>query len=221
MLRLVSGKKIEDYSADALHKLAAEYANVHIDIGTGDAKFLLKKSKVEPETLLIGLDAAQDSLKTGAQKAARKPSRGGAPNVRLFQANVLSEPLPELARIATSISVNFPWGDLLTACALPQHDALQKFALWAKPKAAFSAYLNLHTFQTEHLRTQFALPDVDEKFVADIMVPAYAKAGWHVENIQWLSAEDLQNHGSSWAGRLTKRSGRDTLFLAGVLNHGA
>jgi 16S rRNA (adenine(1408)-N(1))-methyltransferase len=218
MLRKVASKSVEQISDADLQAIIADYEKVHIDVGTGDAKFLLKKSKTEPNTLFIGLDAALDSLQVGAQKAARKPSRGGAPNVVLFQANVLTEDLPDLAGTATSLSVNFPWGDLLVACAVSDSSALKRFASWCKSKVPFDMFLNLHTFQTDHLREQFTLPEVSPEFVEETLKPAYAKSGWSVEQIEWLSSQDLKKHGSSWAGRLTKRSGRDTLYLGGTLN---
>ena len=94
-----------------LAALRAEYANCAVDVGTGDARFAYHLASERPDWLVIGLDALDEPMGEIAYKAARKPARGGRPNLVLLRAAI--EALPaELAQIADEVDVLLPWGAL-------------------------------------------------------------------------------------------------------------
>lgn len=188
-----------------------------VDFGCGDGMLPYRLAKENPEVFYIGIDAARESLAVASAKAAKKPSRGGAENVVFLCANVLEALV--LEHIADEIQWNFPWGSLMYALVCPD-ESLTHMKAVAKERALFKFYLNLYVFENDTQRTDMGLPEVDEGFIQNTLIPQWQKLGLITEKFSFLSAEDLKKHPSTWAGRLVRRSGRNTLFLQGHVHHG-
>ena len=63
-----------------------------VDVGTGDAHFAYHLASERPDWLVVGLDALDEPMGEIADKAARKPAKGGRPNLVLLRGAV--EALP-------------------------------------------------------------------------------------------------------------------------------
>jgi len=85
---------------------------VHLDIGTGDGRFVRHVAQNQPHSLVIGLDACRENL--------HEVSRRAPANAIFVIANAQTLP-PELDSTATQITINFPWGSLLEG--LVENDA--------------------------------------------------------------------------------------------------
>src|SRR5918911_2592387 len=118
------------------------YAEVVVDLGTGDGKFVLREARARPEVLFVGLDALDEATRESASRAARKPARGGAPNAVFLTADATSPPSALRGR-ASLVTVNFPWGSLLRAVAEPRPSALREIVALLRPGGRLVALLNL------------------------------------------------------------------------------
>ena len=206
----IIGKKSHPLSLDDLRAKAAEYQYVHIDLGTGDGLFAWRLAKQSPDTFVIGIDAARESLREGSARAAKKPARGGAPNAVFLCMNVLE--MPEgLEAFADVVYINFPWGSLLQAVARPFEENLHQFAALVKDDGILEQHINLHVFNDAEQRHNLGLPELDDAFLVDTLFPIYEKCGLKVKSHHFTPSGQKVDVASTWGGRLTRRSGRPTL----------
>lgn len=118
------------------HDLAARlagYADVLIDLGTGDGRFVRHVAATCPTTFAIGVDACRENL--------RAASRRAPDNALYLIANALA--LPDgLDGLATRLTVNFPWGSLLAALLAGDPALVERLAGLARPGALVEVRLN-------------------------------------------------------------------------------
>ena len=104
-MRGIKGKSVREIDAASVAVWAADYREVTIDLGTGDGRFVRETATRNPAMAVIGVDACQPNL-------SQRP-RGAPENALFIVADALSLP-GDLHGLATSVTVNFPWGSLLT-----------------------------------------------------------------------------------------------------------
>lgn len=211
-LERIIGKKSYPFTRDELRTLVAQYDNVHIDLGTGDGLFVWRLARTEglERTLVIGLDASRESLAKASARCVKKPARGGAPNAIFFCVNVL-EMGDVFDALADRVSINFPWGSLLQAAAIPFDDAIAGFVKLLKPAACLDVHINLYVFNDEEQRRSLGLVELDEASFNESLRPAYEKHGLEYLSHAFIPAGQEVDVASTWGGRLTKKSGRPTL----------
>jgi len=204
------GKKQDLIDAARFTELCTAHEAVEIDLGTGDGRYVLREARAQPERLCIGLDAVAANLVKTSSQALRKPTRGGAANALFVIAAI--ERLPELLTgCADRITVNFPWGSLLEAVILPRAEVLGAIAALGKPGAEIEILINLGIFEDPEYAARLELPDLDQTYLDEALVPAYAAAGIAVELAQFLRGPAPVR--TTWGQRLTLGSGRATLHL--------
>lgn len=213
LLEKVVGKKSNKISKDDLATFLADYKKVHIDLGTGDGLFVWRLAKGKPDTAVIGIDAARESLKEGSARAVKKPARGGAPNAMFLCANVLKLD-DSFNNTADVLSVNFPWGTLLQAVSIPFNDFIEKMADILKEGARLDQHINMHVFNDEEQRIALGLPVLDEDYLKNTVFPVYEKYGLQVQGHHFIPAGQKTEVASTWGGRLTRRSSRPTLVFS-------
>lgn len=224
MFEQILGKKAQSISLQEVEEKAAAYKSVHIDFGTGDGLFAWRLARENPETFVIGIDAAKDSLAEASARAIKKPARGGAPNAIFLCANVLELP-DEMKNLAETLSVNFPWGSLLQAVALPDEKFLAKLFEVGKSEAALNIYLNEHVFEDPQMRHSLGLPELTDEYIETQLLPKYAAAGWGDATFERFRQGQKTGVKSTWGGRLERNSNRPTSCLtfrkiAGEFPHG-
>jgi 16S rRNA (adenine(1408)-N(1))-methyltransferase len=212
MLEVIKGKKSKELSVEALFELAETYNKVHVDLGTGDGLFAWRLAKEQPETLVIGMDAARESLKEGSGRSIKKPARGGAPNAIFICMNVLELPAA-LANLADTISVNYPWGSLLQAVSLPDKKVMQHFITLGKKKCHFDFYINMQVFEDDTRRENLQLPEMDSEELMNHLIKNYTKLGLNIKDNRYIPAGNKVDVQSTWAAKLTRRSKRPTLYI--------
>ena len=218
VLEQIIGKKSHELDAGALRDKAQGFASVIVDFGCGDGMLPYRLAKQNPDTFYIGIDAAREPLAVASAKAAKKPSRGGCENVVFLCANVLT-PLPELDAIADELHWHFPWGSLMYALLRAEIPAMASMRAVGKDGAKFEFFLNLYVFENETQREDMGLPEIDEPFIEKTLIPAWRGSGFHVKRHSFVKSDELKEHPSTWAGRLVRRSGRNTLFMQGEVQH--
>lgn len=211
MLERIVGKASQPFDAAALSAFLAG-KQAHIDLGTGDGMFAYRTAKANPGIAMIGVDADRSSLADASFKASKKPARGGCDNVRFVCFNVLDIPTGLEGKF-DHIHANFPWGSLMYALVRPDVAAVRRMAALGKSGADFSFYLNLYVFENDSQRSAMKLPTLDDAYLENTLIPGFAKAGLTTTGYRFLTADGLKDHPSTWAGRLIRRSGRNTLYL--------
>src|SRR5690349_12984816 len=117
LTRVVGRGRTSPVDADALGELRRAHSTTVVDVGTGDGRYAYHLAAADPARLVIGIDALEAPMGEIAARAARKPARGGRPNLLLVRAAI--EALPaELHGVADEVSVQLPWGSLLEGIVL-------------------------------------------------------------------------------------------------------
>jgi 16S rRNA (adenine(1408)-N(1))-methyltransferase len=132
-METIHGKQSAVVGAEAVRARLAAYRQILIDIGTGDGRYVQTMATQYPGQLAIGLDACRENLVTTSRKAP--------PNALFVVANALAMP-EELEGCATHITINFPWGSLLTALLAGDVGLLHGLARIGQPGAIIDVRLN-------------------------------------------------------------------------------
>ena len=133
---------------------------------------MLARARAETTDLALGVDANAAGMVEAATRAARKPSKGGAPNARFIVAAAEALP-PELAAIADLVTVQFPWGSLLRGIVRGEAGIVCPLAGLLKPVA--DAELRL-LISVEARDRALGLAALDASGV-DRIVHAFGEAG--------------------------------------------
>src|SRR5689334_23037761 len=108
----IRGKHAVGVDAATLARQTAGYPHILIDLGTGDGRFVRHVATTSPDTFAIGIDLCRANLHEVARRAPA--------NALYLIAGAHALP-GALHGLATHLTINFPWGDLLTG--LLTHDA--------------------------------------------------------------------------------------------------
>ena len=187
-------------AADAFAELQARYSRTAMDLGTGDGRFAYHLATAEPGVLVIGVDALAENMGERAAKAARKPPKGGRPNLLFVHAAI--EALPEeLTRRADDVYVLLPWGGLLEGIVLARDSVLGGIASVCRPGAHVSVTLNgeIWVDSTPNRYEQLPVPTPD--YVADVIAPGFARVGIQLGAARYSTVEETQLP-TTWARKL-------------------
>jgi len=197
-MEIIRGKQASFMDAAALAECLAGYERIHIDIGTGDGRFVRHVAQTCPTTFALGIDAARENLR---QQARRAPE-----NALFIIANALALP-SELDGLAAQITINFPWGSLLEG--LLAHDPALMAGLdrLARPDAGLDVRLNAGALAEVGWTLEAGAERVQQTLAAH---------GYRVGPPLLLLARELKALPTTWARRLA--FGRDprAMTLRGV-----
>ncbi|RZS32830.1 putative methyltransferase [Herbihabitans rhizosphaerae] len=217
-MRRVTGKQVVEYSAAEFAELRANYRGVLLDVGTGDGKHAYHAAKNNPESLVVGLDAAKDNMRKTAAKASAKPAKGGLANlVYLWES---AERLPDALTGVTELHVLMPWGSLLRGVLGSDPEMLRGLAAVCVPGARFLVALNLHAWRPPVPEVGDHSEPTPESADEDLGL-ILAENGWKLESARYLNADEIGALATSWTRRLnSSRDAFDVLELTGVINPG-
>jgi 16S rRNA (adenine(1408)-N(1))-methyltransferase len=160
----------------------------------------------ESETLAIGIDADAASMAEASRKAMRAAKRAVLPSALFVVA--AAEALPaELNDRADRLTVQFPWGSLLSGLLDGDPAIVSGIARIAKPGAPVSLLLSV----TEHDRVVGRAALDDATFAG--LEPRYAAHGLTLRDAGPATAEQLARSHSTWAKRLRAGSERPVWFV--------
>jgi 16S rRNA (adenine(1408)-N(1))-methyltransferase len=199
--RVVGKGRAEPLAADAFAALRVSYAATAVDVGTGDGRFAYQLASDDPHRLVVGLDALAEPMGERAATAARKPARGGRPNLVFVHAAV--EALPaELHRVADDVYVQLPWGALLEGIVRARADVLGGLAALCRPGARVAVTLNGEIWLESTPARYADLPVPTPEYVADVVAPGFAEAGITLAPARYATAADAKQLPTTWARRL-------------------
>jgi 16S rRNA (adenine(1408)-N(1))-methyltransferase len=208
IMRLQVGKKQTEMPADELRARAAAFAAVHVDLGTGDGRFVNDLAGERPDTLCIGVDAVGEAMREQSHKTTRK---GGPANALYVVAAVEALP-PELRGLATGVSINFPWGSLLRAVVEPDAEVLAGVRALLRDDGRLTALVNLSVLEDRPYAERLGLPELGAAHIEQVLRPAWRAAGLELDEHRELSDDEIPR--TSWGRHLTRASHRKTALLS-------
>lgn len=203
-MEVVNRSETRDYNREQWDALRARYDALLLDLGCGEGDHVRRFARERPDWLAVGLDTDREALRRAAQRAARRPERGGAPNA-LFIAADAQHPPQELRGSAQRLTVQFPWSALLR---LILEDA-PAFGALADQLCAEQAELQLI------LNAEAAPPGCEPPSPASLQAALrepLERARFTIHQCDWLNPEDAPP--TRWAGRLVKGSRRAVVALS-------
>lgn len=196
-MEYICGKRTAPLDGSSLAaRLAARpggYAEIALDLGTGDGRYVAQQARQNPANFYIGLDACRENLV--------EISRKGPTNSLFLIAS--GENLPvELAGLAGIITLNFPWGSLLEGLFESGSAVMAGLRMVARPGARLELRLNESALRMSGRSLETGREQV---------VSALEGAGFGVKSVEQVEVAGLKKFPSSWARRLA--SGREGQVL--------
>lgn len=179
-----------------------------MDIGTGDGRFVLEQARANPGVLCVGIDASQDGLISASSLAQRSIKKGGVNNARFVLSSI--ERLPDtVCDVADLITLNYPWGSLLSALVEPNDTVLEKIARMAKPGAQIRILLNWSVFENASYCERLGLPPLSLDDVPALLL-CYRDCG--LDTLKF-GLVDSNTATTTWGKKLVKGSNRAVLSI--------
>jgi len=182
----------------ALAERLTGYDNLHIDIGTGDGRFVQHMAQTCPRSFVIGIDACRENLQIVSRRAAS--------NALFVIANAQALP-SELYGLATHITINFPWGSLLEGLLADDAALLSGLGMLTHANATLDVRLNGGAVA----EAGWSLEEGAERVQAVLAANGFAMC-----RPQPPSIDELKTFPTTWAKRIA--FGRDprAIHLRGV-----
>ncbi len=192
-MEYIHGKQTSELDRATFVARLDGYREVLLDIGTGDGRFVQHMAQLDLQRFVIGVDACRENL--------RKVSRRSLPNALYLIAN--AEALPwELSGLASCITINFPWGSLLSGLLTSGSGVIGGLQKVAQPGARLEVRLNRSVL----IQMGWSLEEGGA-----MMQQALEASGFDVELMLLLDAKALRDCPTTWAKRLAY--GRDPYAL--------
>ncbi len=185
----IQGKRALQIDAPMLLGRLAGYQEVLLDIGAGDGRFVRRMAAECPARFAIGVDACRENL--------RANSRAAPANALYLIADARALPRA-LDQLATHVTINFPWGSLLSGLLAGETVLLERLAAVARPGALLELRLNAGALA----EAGWDLADGGEHIRQTLH-----GAGFHVRTAMALGPHELRACPTTWARRLA--CGRD------------
>ncbi|MBK9125659.1 MAG: hypothetical protein IPM16_21390 [Chloroflexi bacterium] len=197
-MEIMQGKRTVVLSANAFAARVNAYGAIHLDIGTGDGRYVVHHATKHPHRFVIGLDACRENLVDR--------SRNAPDNALFVIAN--AEQLPVMLHgMASSVTVNFPWGSLLDGLLDITSPVLDGIAAACLPGALVEVRLNGGALA----EAGWSLKDGAQQ-VRDSL----ADAGFDMLRTVDLDAAALRGVSTSWAKRLAFGRNPHGIHLTGM-----
>lgn len=166
-----------------------KYKNIILDLGTGDGRYARTLAESRPNWFVIGVDACRENL--------REHSQSKLQNLLFIIASAQDLPC-ELNGLFSHITINFPWGSLLTSLLAGDPELMRGLKAVSRPRASLHLRLN-----------GGALAEAGKTLEAgtDRIYYNLLEAGWQLEHPLMMDASTLKKFPSTWAKRLA--FGRD------------
>ena len=199
--RVTGRHRAEAVPAESFAALRAQYAKISVDVGTGDCRFAYQLASADPARLVIGIDALAEPMEERAVTAARKPVKGGRPNLIFVHAAIEAVPT-ELAHVADEVYVQLPWGALLEGIVLARPDVLGGIATLCRPSARLVVTLNGEIWLDSTPARYRRLPVPTPEYVAEVVAPGFATVGIALGAARYSTVAEAKSLSTTWARKL-------------------
>ena len=201
-METIRGKHASFVDTSTLAERLACYDTIHIDIGTGDGRFVEHIAQSNPNAFVIGIDACRENL--------HEVSRRAPSNALFVIANARALP-DELEGLANHITINFPWGSLLEGLLADDPALMSGLLRIAHPNAGLQVRLNAGAVAEAGWSLEAGANRVREVLAVN---------GFDMCSLKAMPMSELKQFPTTWAKRIA--FGRDprALFLRGTVRSG-
>ena len=188
-METIQGKTPMELNQAELQMRLESYKHIHLDLGTGDGRFIRCMAEQHPCSFFIGVDACRENLRANSPRKL--------PNALFVIASAQSLP-QELNGLISHITINFPWGSLLESLVTGDSRLMRGLACISRSIAVLDIRLN-----------GGALAEADTTLEAGAhqIYSNMLRSGWQINAPVLMNANALRNFPSTWAKRLA--FGRD------------
>jgi 16S rRNA (adenine(1408)-N(1))-methyltransferase len=197
-MRVVKSSKLTELNKLEFEKLKAGFAQVVIDLGTGDGRFVYENAKAHAGNLYVGVDPAYKQMETYSKQSARKKLT----NTLLVVGSL--ELLPtELIGCAQKLYIHLPWGSLLEAVVRPTSENVKKLTDMLETGGELELVFG-YTSETEPSETErLNLPELTDTYVKDVIVAGFVKTElFKFVSMQKIEKQNLTDKDTSWGKKL-------------------
>lgn len=214
MLRILKNKKINEiHNIDDLKIVLNQFKTIHIDLGTGNGKYIYDLAVKDPCTLYIGIEPTASNLYEYSKKANKNKL-----NNLIYVISSIENLSDDLNGLADKVYINFPWGSLLEVIVKDLPELLNKISLLGKSKSEFHftfAYSAIHEPVEIEKRN---LPILTEEYLFTNIKEIYLKAGLSVESCINITPQEVNKFGTLWARKLFLGKSRDVYKIISIKN---
>lgn len=216
-MNIVRGKQQTELDAAAFAAMIAPYSGLTIDVGAGDGRWAYRYAIAHPDRFVVAIDPVANNLRELSGKAARKPGRGGMPNLLYAIASIERVPA-ELHGVADEIFVTLPWGSLMRGIILGDDAVLDGLASLARSGAALHIALNTRIFDDPVPLDVRDLPDVTPDHVRDSLAPTFARHNITITETRFMDADEVAAIETTWAKKLSHRHPPRSVLIAATIH---
>ncbi len=197
-MEIIRGKQASFMDSAALSERLNGYDSLHIDLGTGDGRFVQHMAQADCNRFIIGIDACRENL--------HEVSRRAQPNTLFVIANAQALPV-ELCGLATHITINFPWGSLLEGLLTNEVGLLAGLTAIARPNASLEVRLNGGALAEIGWSLEAGTKQVQEVLSAN---------GFTMRIAQAMPMNELKSFPTTWAKRIAFGRDPHAMIVRGV-----
>lgn len=210
-MKILFGKQQKKIETGELTERIQGHFPVHIDVGTGSGRLVLKRSCKDPGGFYIGIDPSADSMLENSVKAVKLNKKTGLDNLMFVIASI--ELIPDgLAETADTVSVILPWGSLRDGIVKADFQVLSNLRKLGKPGSALEILVGYDESKEPREMEKRLLPELSREYFS-ALVPVYGNAGINIHGIKVLRNDELKMIESDWAKRLAYGGARSMYRL--------
>jgi 16S rRNA (adenine(1408)-N(1))-methyltransferase len=213
-MKILSGKRQKELKSEELNERIRGRYPVHIDVGTGSGRLVLKHSAIDPGGFYIGIDPSAESMVENAVKAAKRLNKT-APDNLLFVIGSIEFVPDELTGIADVVSVILPWGSLRDGIVKGDLRVLSNLRRLGRPGSTLEIFVGYDGKIEPCVLEKRALPILSRDYM-HALAPAYRNAGIAFRSIETVGNDGLKAVESDWAKKLAYGRQRVIYRLDGV-----
>ncbi|GIW69424.1 MAG: hypothetical protein KatS3mg101_0171 [Patescibacteria group bacterium] len=198
-MQWVKGNKTIEVSVKDIIELANKFDSVHVDLGTGDGRYVYELALKNPRILCIGIDPVKSQMREYSVKCVRKK----LDNVLFLVSSIENLPA-NLAGIADKITIILPWGSLLRQVLNPSKETVRKLEKLLKKGGELEIVLGYSVELEPSEAKRLGLPELSEGVVKNVVIAGFAchSEKLKTSEIDSFSKEKLSDIGSNWAKKL-------------------
>jgi trans-aconitate methyltransferase len=188
-METIQGRTPIELNQAELQMRLTSYNHIHLDLGTGDGRFIRCMAEHHPYSFFIGVDACRENLRANSPRKL--------PNALFVIASAQSLPI-ELNGLISHITINFPWGSLLESLLTGDARLMDNLEYISSSIAALDVRLNGGALAEAGIALEAG---------ADQIYNNMLRSGWKMNAPVMMNTNALRNFPSTWAKRLA--FGRD------------
>lgn len=196
-MNVVKGNKTVSFSREELVRNIQKYERAHLDIGTGDGRFVFKSAQRNDRVFYVGLDPVEKQLSEYSKKANKSKLENA-----LFVVGSVELLPEELIGFFSSVSIIMPWGTLLQSVVRAEESFIRKL----KDLLVGSGTIDIIFGYAENLEpsevARLGLDKLSTSFISTNIVPNFMRHGFKAEIVEELNRKDLASLESTWSKRL-------------------